>query len=205
MLQICSRFFHHVFTDRRWLAALILANVVGFLWGIVFYWQQLMATPPLLWIFVLDSPLAVLFAAVVCALRVRKKRVPGTLAVLAIIGLIKYGLWTALVLVMHWSAFFGSSPLIATLNLPLHVAMIIEGIALLAAAQFRKRDIIVPLVFFVVNDGLDYFANTLTAVRPTVPLAAEAFASTLILALVLFFASSRSHSASTARSDATSA
>ena len=79
------------------------------------------------------------------------------LVFVSFIGLIKYGLWTALVLVMFWPSFYAADPLIYSLNLPLHIGMIAEGVVLYAALKPRKIDVAAAALFFVVNDILDYF------------------------------------------------
>ena len=179
-------FFHHVFSDKKWLAALALINFIGFLYGVYFYQNQLAATPMHLWIFVLDSPIAVLFIALFCTLRLWKRKNNNFLAVLAVFGLIKYGLWTIIVLLMNWQYFYAASPLITSLNLPLHAAMVLEGIALLAVIKPRIVFVAAATAFFLLNDYLDYFYGTATRVPTGIEfLVIEAFASTIIIATLL--------------------
>ena len=179
-----------IFASRKIVLLLLIINVIGFFYGLYYYQAQLSETPFYLWVFTLDSPLPVLFFAVVCFLILRKKEPPQILILLAIIGLIKYGFWTDLALILEWDYFFSFSPFITSLNIPLHAGMILEGVILMPMIKKEKllRNILPVFAFFLVNDYLDYFFGTVTSIPDTYKgiLAYEAFLSTILIALIVY-------------------
>ncbi len=172
----------NVLENRKWLAALAIINAIGFIYGIYFYYYQLVQWPPQLWVFILDSPIPVLLFGIFCATLLAKRKLPQWLLVLTAVGLIKYGLWTVIVLLAYWNAFYVASPFIYALNLPLHIGMLIEGLLLM---KWIKKDAVyfIPAaVFFFFNDFLDYAAGAHTYVpRLEWWLPAEAVASTAVI------------------------
>lgn len=187
-----------IFLDsRRWLWALLLVNLAGFLFGIWYYLPQLSGTSPLLWLFVIDCPLYVFLFAGICALKLKGKTIPDWLYYLTSVGLIKYGLWTGLVVFLYWETFFSFSPVLYTILTPLHVGMILEGLVLIPRMGeiqegARMRKLLQPLFvcgWFLLNDWLDYFLGTHPLVPPTHLgfLMWESFAATISLTILVFF------------------
>ncbi len=190
--SLFTNFFNHVFSDRKWLACLAAVNFTGFVYGLYFYQPQLAATSPRLWLFVIDSPLPVLAVSLLCLQKLVKNRMNKYLAAFAVFGLIKYGFWTVLVLGLYSQYFYAASPLIYSMNIPLHAAMILEGVALFCVIKPRVIHALIPLAFYLANDFLDYFAGTVTRIPYPEQLIYEAFASTVLIAL-LFITSSMLH------------
>lgn len=178
-------FFAHVFTDKKWLVFIALINFIGFFYGIYFYYDQLQSTPFYLWIFVLDSPLPVLLVSLLCIQKLFVNKMSALVACIAVFGLIKYGFWTVLVLAVHWPYFFAVSPLVYSLNVPLHALMVVEGMALLLSLKINKKYVAIPLVFYAINDFLDYFFSLLQSVPETPYLVYVAFSSTFLIALLV--------------------
>jgi len=183
-----KKFSESILKNKQRLVALAIINFVGFLYGLYYYNYQLSATPFFLWIFTLDSPLPVLLFVFVAYFFYYNKKVPQWLLFLTIIGLIKYGLWTDIVIVLFWDYFFGFAPFIYAINLPLHAGMVLEGAVLATKLKPRFHDLIAVLAFFLINDTLDYFFGTL----PTIPsmynnyLLAESIAVTIILPILFY-------------------
>ncbi|MBI2076633.1 MAG: DUF1405 domain-containing protein [Candidatus Aenigmarchaeota archaeon] len=191
-----TRFSESILQNKRLLVSLAIINFTGFLYGIYYYWHQLVATPFYLWIFTLDSPLSVLLFVFVSYFLYYNKKMPQWLLFLAIMGLVKYGFWTALVIIMFRDYFFAVSPVIYSINFPLHIGMILEGMILTARLRPRMSGLAVVLLFFLINDILDYFFGTL----PRLPsnayngyLLIESFAMTTILPLVFYWQCCRKH------------
>lgn len=185
-----NKFSKIILNNKKLILALAIINFVGFLYGIYYYWHQLNATPFYLWIFTLDSPLAVLLFVLVSYFLYYDKKIPQWLLLLAIAGLVKYGLWTALVIVLFWDYFFAASPVIYSINFPLHIGMVLEAMVLIARLRPRMSDLAVVLLFFLINDILDYFFGTL----PLLPsnmynnyLLAESIFMTAMLPLILYW------------------
>ena len=99
---------------------IVLANLGGAVYGFTFFYgNQLLATNPLLWLFVADCPLYALLFAV--AFLFRGKARPETLKTLfgkvpdlsflwfvAFLGAMKYGFWTMFVLSTYPEFYFTS-------------------------------------------------------------------------------------------------
>lgn len=198
----------NVFMDsRKWLWTLLLVNVTGFLFGIWYYLPQLSQSNPLLWLFIIDCPLYVLLFAAICGLRLKGNdldqrsksnapSVPGWLYYLTSVGLVKYGFWTGLVVFLYWNVLFSAAPVLYSILFPLHIGMMLEGIILIPRTGkiqegAWKRKLLEPLlvcVWFLLNDWLDYFMGTVTAVPPAHLglLMWESLAATLILTIGIF-------------------
>ncbi|WP_218276334.1 DUF1405 domain-containing protein, partial [Pseudomonas sp. FW305-BF6] len=77
---------------RTSLIALFIVNVLGTIYGYVWYQYQLIETPAWLRIVVPDSPTASLFFCFVLLLWFFKKQ-SGLIEALAYVSLVKYGIW----------------------------------------------------------------------------------------------------------------
>ncbi len=125
---------------------LIIINFLGFASLPIGYGEQLINTNPLLWLFVPDCQLSVLFFALAL--------ITGNdeLLSLGVLSVIKYGLWTIIVLLINYSFFINSFWL---LFIP-HLFMIIEGLFFFSKARFSW----ITALFFIINDLSDYLFNT---------------------------------------------
>ncbi len=177
-----------ILSDRRFLIALAIINLIGFVYGIHYYSQQLSVTPMYLWVFTLDSPLPVLAFAFIAYLFYSGKKVPQWLLFLAIVGLVKYGFWTELVIFLFRDYFFAAAPVIYAMNLILHIGMIAEGAVLISRLNPKSSDMLVVLAFFLLNDILDYFFGTLPIIPGTYNdyLLIESVAASIAIPAVLF-------------------
>ncbi len=183
-----------IFDYKKILLFLVLVNIVGFIYGIYFYYYQLIETPFYLWVFVLDSPIPVLLFALIGIYFLLNKKIPQILVLLSFFGLVKYGIWTVLVLLLFWKEFMLASPFIYSLNLPLHIGMIVEALSLKRFLQPTKKQVLAAFLFFFINDILDYFFGTLPYI-PRVPdyLFIESIAVTFTISLYLYYKSNKSN------------
>lgn len=148
--------------NKQLLLALVLINAIGFLFGVYYYQGQLAETNQLLWIFTLDSPLPVLLFAISCLYLYKGKR-NDWLFFVSGVGLIKYGIWTDLVILLMLNEFFAISVPLYVFNILSHFVMILEGVFILQFVNPRKILVYSTMAFYLLNDYLDYFANlTLT-------------------------------------------
>ena len=136
------------------LVLLLLINVPGTIYGYIWYWNQLKATPWYFTPFVPDSPTASLFFVFVLIAFLMKKNWP-LFEALAGVTLLKYGIWAV---VMNSSAVIAGAPLtsdIIMLNLS-HAGMAIQ--ALIYAPYFRLKawHLVAALIWTVHNDIIDY-------------------------------------------------
>ena len=152
------------------LAALVAAiNLVGTAFGFWYYGVpplplsdplitlQLAGTPPSMWVFVPDSPVATLFIALALGLWTIG-RSNEYVNVLAFFGCWKLGLWTPLVLVAFADGFTAANPLPMYLFLLFsHLAMTVEGFLLYRISEFPVRAVAVAVAWYGLNDVVDYF------------------------------------------------
>lgn len=142
---------------RRYLIALIIINVLAFLYGLVYYDQQLRSTSPLLWIFTIDCPLYALFMAAVFGLAASGRRLGTAFNFIASAGALKYGLWTIFVLLFYGDFFF--APALFTESAILfvgHIGLVLEGLLLIGTSGIDRRVLAMAIMWFAVNDWFDY-------------------------------------------------
>ncbi|MBU4451209.1 MAG: DUF1405 domain-containing protein [Nanoarchaeota archaeon] len=150
--------------DKRWLLAFFAINFIGFFYGIYYYSYQLSITPAHLWIFTIDSPLPVLLFAAVCAFLFLRKTPPQWLILFAFFGLVKYGVWTDIVIFLFRDVFFAIDALTYSMNVPLHFGMILEGLLLIRLLKPKISDIVFVGGFYLLNDYMDYFMGNVTLI-----------------------------------------
>jgi uncharacterized membrane protein YpjA len=163
-----ERFVETIRRQPFFLAALMVLNLWGIVYGFYFYRRQLPETP---WYFlplVPDSPLAVLFISIsLLAWRLRGKRSDGWDAFAAGAN-VKIGAWTVFVLLFHRDLYFTNFPWTPAEQFLLlfgHTGMILEALVLLprlarsAARLPLARQLglwLMPLTVFLLNDYVDY-------------------------------------------------
>lgn len=136
-------------------------------------------------IFVPDCPLyTLLLTAVLILHKVHKKNT--ILSTITYIGLIKYGFWTILTVLLYRDQFFTQDPLLYSILFVLHIGMIIESSLIPDISKFTKKALMIALTWFLVNDIMDYFGGTLPYIPNTTYfnlLAIESFLMTIILVI----------------------
>ena len=168
------------------LAFLITANLAGFFVGIYYYWDQLAASPPALWIVIMDSPLSVLLFSIMCLLFYFRKKVSEAFKFLAAAYVIKYGAWTMLTLYLYWANYAAfNDQVIGVLDFILHLGMVIEGIILIPKIRPKIADALLVLFICIANDFFDYFLGTVTKIPPTYMnfLMLESFVASVLITL----------------------
>lgn len=136
--------------------ALFLINILGIGYGFYYYQQDFSEFPFYLWIFIADSPIAVLLFTAFLALFLVGKR-NGIIEALAFIGTIKVGFWTAFIILVYNRYFL--QPLYLYwygFLLFLHLGMCLEGIAMKKNLVITRTDVLAASSLYVVNDALDY-------------------------------------------------
>ena len=135
---------------------LAAANIAGIVLGFMVYSQQLKNTNPLLWLLVIDCPLAAVFY-LIWLFGFKNKY----FELLARLSLIKYGLWTLFVVLTSWDYFNSKYVFVIIL---FHLGMIIEGV--LKTSVFEIKHYAPAFVFFIINDFSDYFLSTHPQLNP---------------------------------------
>lgn len=93
---------------RRWFVILlVLVNLLGSVYGYYWYSGQLAVTPVKLWLFTFDSPFSTtLFALALIGLLFGKEY--KLLQLIAYTGVIKFGIWAAVIILHFW--WIGGAP-----------------------------------------------------------------------------------------------
>lgn len=136
------------------IAALLIVNVLGTIYGYWWYKAQLEITPPVFLIFVPDSPTASLFFCIVLFLFLLKKN-NGLIEALASVTLIKYGLWAV---AMNISAGIAGAEL-SWQNYMLiasHFGMALQAVLFAPYYRIKNWQLIVVALWTVHNDIIDY-------------------------------------------------
>ena len=176
-----------VFSKRNVLFFLIIANLFGFFVGMVAYYPQLRETPFYLWLVVVDCPIAVFLFAVLCTLLYLRVEVPDVLEFFTSVCLIKFGIWTLLVMILYWN-YYMENEILGMMIFVLHLGMVLEGLILIPRISPSTYNTGVILFLLLINDLFDYFFGT----RPVIPpehtwfLMFESFGATVFITSAVF-------------------
>lgn len=147
-----------VYGHKALLALVILINIVGSLFGLYYYWDQLMMTPWYYWLFVPDCPLytfLLIFALIFIAAGKRY----DTFNVATAVGLAMYGAWTMFVLLFFSEVYFAPENALMSVGLWVsHGGMALESILLMP--YIKKAGVFFWLIagaWFLVQTFFDYF------------------------------------------------
>ncbi|GFN22723.1 DUF1405 domain-containing protein [Thermanaeromonas sp. C210] len=136
------------------LKTLLGINFLGSLYGYYWYREQLAATPRIWWVFTPDSPLSTSLFTLALALALKGKENPF-LRLLAAAGVIKYGLWAAVVITDYWLKGGPVEPLEAMLFLS-HLGMALEGFIFVHHWPAGFRQVLGIGIWLGLNDYVDY-------------------------------------------------
>ncbi|WP_188453874.1 DUF1405 domain-containing protein [Virgibacillus oceani] len=146
--------FKYILHNRTFIFILFIINLLGTIYGYIWYGSQLAITPPVFLIFVPDSPTASLFFTIVLFFFLFNKNAPFIEA-LAVITLFKYGVWAVvmniLTLIVDGSLSWQGYMLIAS-----HGAMAIQGLLYAPFYKIKLRHIMVAAIWTLHNDIIDY-------------------------------------------------
>jgi len=145
---------------------LVVLNLLGFLIGTIYwYGPQMAVISPLLWPWLVDSPLSVLgFALALPLIRRGQGGGRSLLATWAVFSNVKYGLWTVVFWLLWWLG-PGTFTLESVTMFFTHGAMVIMGASLLLFYRPKVWQVFTVTAWFALNDYLDYWEG----IAPTVP------------------------------------
>ncbi|MGI2327053.1 DUF1405 domain-containing protein [Planococcus sp. YIM B11945] len=139
---------------RPFLILLFIVNLLGTIYGYIWYGWQLEITEPKFLIFVPDSPTASLFFTVVLGLWIFGKR-SSLFEALAFITLIKYGLWAVVMnLLTLWQV--GSIGALGWMLVISHFAMAMQAVLYIEHYRFGWWAVAITSVWTLHNDVIDY-------------------------------------------------
>ena len=134
---------------------LLICNILGTLYGFIWYGDQLAKTPWYFLPFIPDSPIASLF--VYCYyLSHFNKHIPFVEA-LAFVTLLKYGLWAVIMNILMINLDHNIS--IMNVLIMSHGIMAIEAIYFYPRLKIRISGLLVAMIWVFNNDYMDYVLN----------------------------------------------
>jgi uncharacterized membrane protein YpjA len=135
-------------------------NILGTIFGFIYYRYMFGLTPWYFWPVVPDSPgSTLLFAIALILLYFGKKK--DWLSFLACVSTIKYGLWTIFVILYFPEHFL--APAVKNfyyLMIFLHFGMVIQPVILVHTIEKKRKYLLIALVWFFTNDFFDYVVGT---------------------------------------------
>ena len=145
---------------RPLLKLIVIINLLGTVFGFIYYRYMFGLTPYYLWPVVPDSPGSTLLFSIALALVVLGKK-HDWLSFLACASVIKYGLWTIFVILYFPEHFL--APEIKNfyyLMIFLHFGMVIQPVVLSHTIGQKRSYLLIALLWFLINDYFDYFLGT---------------------------------------------
>ncbi|WP_242142665.1 MULTISPECIES: DUF1405 domain-containing protein [unclassified Bacillus cereus group] len=147
-------YLYAILRQRFVLWLLLIVNILGTIYGFIWYEEQLRETSYLFWPFVPDSPMASLFFVFVLIAFLQKKNW-GLIEALAIVTLMKYGIWAV---VVNGILFVIKEPLgmMSYMLVLSHLAMAMQGLLYAPYTRMKKWHLIVSGLWILHNDAIDY-------------------------------------------------
>ncbi|WP_414491340.1 DUF1405 domain-containing protein [Sutcliffiella horikoshii] len=146
--------FIHLLKTPVMLWLVLIINVLGTIYGYIWYGYQLEQTPAIFLIFVPDSPTASLFFCFVLVGFILKKNF-RLFEALAIITLVKYGIW-AVVMNILTLVETGHLPIEGYMLIVSHGAMAVQGILYSPYYRFKIWHLVAAGIWTLHNDVIDY-------------------------------------------------
>lgn len=173
-------------TEDKILLDMAAINIAGTAFGFFFYYPQLGDNPLYLWPFIPDSPLATVFAALTFMLIAHRKR-NSIVESIAVIGNLKYGLWTVFVLIYYSEIFYSGNPLWMYLFLLFsHLAMAIQAVFVAEISEINIKAFLLASSWFILNDVIDYSLGIHTRLYTSEAFPAMIAAGLLTAASIIF-------------------
>ena len=144
----------YILLNKNFLILLFIINLIGTIYGFLWYGEQIADTPPIFVLFVPDSPTASLFFTIFLLFFIFGKNLPYIEA-LAIVTLFKYGVWAVVMNILtllvegalHWTGY---------MLMISHAGMAIQGLLYAPFYKMKWKHLIVAAVWTLHNDVIDY-------------------------------------------------
>ena len=146
---------YYLWIQSKWFViSIIIANILGTIYGYYWYLPQLEDTKWYFIPFVPDSPTATLFLVIALILILFKKH-NGYIEALAFVTLIKYGIWAVVMNiftfnVLHEVTFIGMMLICS------HSIMGIQAFLFYPLFKIKVRHIVITTIWVFHNDVIDY-------------------------------------------------
>lgn len=145
---------YKVLLDRRFLLLLFIVNLLGTIYGFMWYESQLAITPTKFLLFVPDSPMASMFFTIFLLFFLFNRNLPYIEA-LALITLFKYGVWAV---VMNLFTFYVNSSIdpVGLMLIASHAGMAIQALLYTPFYKIKLRHLTLAAIWTLHNDVIDY-------------------------------------------------
>ncbi|MCC1183670.1 DUF1405 domain-containing protein [Staphylococcus aureus] len=150
-----NTFWQYTLYQRSWLMMLLICNILGMIYGYIWYGEQLRHTPWQFKIFVPDSPTAILFLVISISLILIRKQ-NSIIDALAFVTLFKYGIW-AVIMNILFIIEQGDITVNGLVLMFSHSIMAVQAIYFYPRFKRSMIGISVAMTWVFLNDYIDYF------------------------------------------------
>ncbi|HCY8467161.1 TPA: DUF1405 domain-containing protein [Staphylococcus aureus] len=150
-----NTFWQYTLYQRSWLMMLLICNILGMIYGYIWYGEQLSHTPWHFKIFVPDSPTAILFLVISISLTLIRKQ-NSIIDALAFVTLFKYGIW-AVIMNILFIIEQGDITVNGLVLMFSHSIMAVQAIYFYPRFKRSMIGISVAMTWVFLNDYIDYF------------------------------------------------
>ncbi|HFG2424823.1 TPA: DUF1405 domain-containing protein [Staphylococcus aureus] len=150
-----NTFWQYTLYQRSWLMMLLICNILGMIYGYIWYGEQLSHTPWQFKIFVPDSPTAILFLVISISLILIRKQ-NSIIDTLAFVTLFKYGIW-AVIMNILFIIEQGDITVNGLVLMFSHSIMAVQAIYFYPRFKRSMIGISVAMTWVFLNDYIDYF------------------------------------------------
>ncbi|CUD15677.1 DUF1405 domain-containing protein [Staphylococcus aureus] len=148
-------FWQYTLYQRSWLMMLLICNILGMIYGYIWYGEQLSHTPWHFKIFVPDSPTAILYLVISISLILIQKQ-NSIIDALAFVTLFKYGIW-AVIMNILFIIEQGDITVNGLVLMFSHSIMAVQAIYFYPRFKRSMIRISVAMIWVFLNDYIDYF------------------------------------------------
>ncbi|HCV7198414.1 TPA: DUF1405 domain-containing protein [Staphylococcus aureus] len=150
-----NTFWQYTLYQRSWLMMLLICNILGMIYGYIWYGEQLSHTPWQFKIFVPDSPTAIFFLVISISLILIRKQ-NSFIDALAFVTLFKYGIW-AVIMNILFIIEQGDITVNGLVLMFSHSIMAVQEIYFYPRFKRSMIGISVAMTWVFLNDYIDYF------------------------------------------------
>ncbi|EOB7112691.1 DUF1405 domain-containing protein [Staphylococcus aureus] len=150
-----NKLWQYTLYQRSWLMMLLICNILGMIYGYIWYGEQLSHTPWQFKIFVPDSPTAILFLVISISLILIQKQ-NSIIDALAFVTLFKYGTW-AVIMNILFIIEQGDITVNGLVLMFSHSIMAVQAIYFYPRFKRSMIGISVAMTWVFLNDYIDYF------------------------------------------------
>lgn len=148
-------FWQYTLYQRSWLMMLLICNILGMIYGYIWYGEQLSHTPWHFKISVPDSPTAILYLVISISLILIQKQ-NSIIDALAFVTLFKYGIW-AVIMNILFIIEQGDITVNGLVLMFSHSIMAVQAIYFYPRFKRSMIGISVAMIWVFLNDYIDYF------------------------------------------------